>query len=57
MPYRTVGLRSSEQGIEIFYEAQLTGWLHVTPDLQVVRPAFSGNHTAVVLGLRVLIDF
>ncbi len=54
---RTQDLRSAEQGFEIFYEAQVTGWLHVTPDLQVVRPAFGDNDTAVVLGLRVLVDF
>ena len=37
---RTLDLRSAEQGFEIFYEAQVTGWLHVTPDLQVnVSPA------------------
>lgn len=53
----TQDLRSAEQGFEIFYEAQVTGWLHVTSDLQVVRPAFGDNDTAVVLGLRALVDF
>ena len=54
---RTQDLRSGEQGFEIFYEAQVTGWLHLTPDLQVVRPGFGNNDTAVVLGLRALVDF
>ncbi len=54
---KTIGVRDGEQGFEIYYEAEVTPWLHLTPDLQVVRPGFSGNDTAVILGLRVLVDF
>jgi len=49
--------RPGEQGFEIFYEAALTPWMHLTPDLQVVEPGPSGNDTAVILGLRLLVDF
>ena len=54
---RTQDLRSGEQGFEIYYEAEITPWLHLTPDLQVIRPGLGNNDTAVVLGLRTLIDF
>jgi porin len=54
---RTQNLRDGEQGFEIYYEAEVTPWLHLTPDLQVVRPGLGDNDTAVVLGLRALIDF
>ncbi len=50
-------LRTAEQGFGIFYEAQLTGWFRLTPDVQVVRSGLGGADTAVVLGLRALGDF
>jgi porin len=53
---RTLDIRDGEQGFEVFYEAQLTPWLRLTPDVQVVRPGFGDNDTAVVLGLRLLLD-
>jgi porin len=54
---RQIGVRDGEQGFEIYYEAQVTPWLHLTPDLQVVRPGFASNDTAVILGLRAVVDF
>jgi porin len=53
----TQNLRSFEQGFEIFYEAAVTGWFRLTPDIQVVRPGLGNNDTAVILGLRALVDF
>ena len=53
---RTLDIRDGEQGFEVFYEAQLTPWLRLTPDVQVVRPGLGDNDTAVVLGLRLLLD-
>ncbi len=50
-------IRSAEQGFEIFYEAELTGWFRLTPDIQVVRPGLGDNDTAVIVGLRALVDF
>jgi porin len=49
--------RYGEQGFEVFYEAALTPWMHLTPDLQVVEPGPDGTDTAVILGLRLLVDF
>ncbi|HOA72595.1 MAG TPA: carbohydrate porin [Phycisphaerae bacterium] len=45
----------SEQGIEAYYNIQITPWLHISPDLQViVNPGGTGEHdVALVYGLRV----
>ena len=45
------------QGVELYYNAAVTTWFHLTGNLQVVQPAASGNDTAVVLGLRGKINF
>ncbi len=52
-----IGLKSAEQGMEIYYEAEITPWFHVTPDLQIVDPGLSASDTAVILGLRGNITF
>lgn len=40
------------QAVELFYNAQITPWLHVTPDFQVVMPARENVDTALVAGIR-----
>ncbi len=47
-----IGLESAEQGVEIYYEVEITPWFNVTPDLQIVDPGLSASDTAVILGLR-----
>ena len=47
-----IGLENSEQGIELYYEAEIVPWLHLTPDLQIVDPGLRASDTAVILGLR-----
>lgn len=44
------------QGVELYYNAEVTPWFHLTADLQVVEPARTANDTALVLGLRGKID-
>jgi porin len=44
------------QGVELYYNAAITPWFHLTADLQFIQPAVSANDTAVVLGLRGKID-
>ncbi len=44
------------QGAEIYYNAAITDWFHLTADLQVVEPAIEANDTAVIFGLRAKID-
>ena len=43
--------------VELYYDIELTGWLHVTPDIQIVDPGLARVDTAVVLGLRSKIEF
>ena len=45
------------QGFEVFYNAAVLPWLHVTPDLQVLQGAQKRIDTSVVLGLRAQIVF
>ena len=45
------------QGGEIYYNAEITPWFHLTADLQVVQAALAANDTATVAGLRANIDF
>ncbi len=51
---------SSEQGVELFYNIEVTPWFHLTPDIQVVAnpgAGFRDRDTAVVFGLRGQINF
>lgn len=45
------------QAVELFYNAQVTPWLHVTPDFQVVMPARESVDTALVAGVRANVAF
>ena len=45
------------QGVEIFYNFELSKWLHITPDFQVVEPSAKNVDTAYIAGLRVKMDF
>jgi porin len=49
----------SEQGVEVYYNIEITPWCHITPDLQViVDPGGSDRHdVAVVYGLRMQVTF
>jgi porin len=44
------------QGVELYYNAEVTPWFHVTADLQVVEPAERTTDTAIVFGLRAKLD-
>lgn len=52
-----VGPVGDGQGIELFYNYEVTPWFHLTPDLQVVMPARENVDDALVLGLRGKMDF
>lgn len=45
------------QGVEIFYDIEVTPWLHITPDFQVLMPPRNSVDTAIVAGLRSRIIF
>ncbi len=44
---------NSEQGVEVYYNIEITPWMHITPDLQVIiNPGGGDNDVAVVYGMR-----
>lgn len=45
------------QGGEVYYNAEVNPWCHVTFDMQAVEPAIKARDTALVLGMRVNVDF
>jgi porin len=45
------------QGFEAFYNIEITPWLHITPDFQVIDPSNKQTDIAYVTGLRIKIDF
>jgi porin len=59
---RAVGV-DDEQGVEAWYNFEITPWLHVTADLQVIDPGLEstplseGADTAWILGLRTRVNF
>ena len=52
-----VGLDDSTQGLEAFYNIALTPAAHLTVDAQVIDSVQSSLDTAVVLGMRLKLDF
>ena len=53
---------NAEQGVELYYNIEVTPWLHITPDLQIiVNPGGDtspgGPNPAIVYGLRMQMSF
>ena len=46
-----------EQGIELYYNAAITPWCHLSADLQIVTPSTKDLDTTVLVGGRLKIDF
>ena len=44
-------------GGEVYYNAEITPWFHLTFDLQAIRPTFSARETAIVPAVRGRLDF
>lgn len=42
--------------VEMYYNYEVTPWLHVTPDLQIIVPARDEVDTAILLGIRAVIE-
>lgn len=52
VPQALFGIRNGT-GVELFYSAQVTPWLNITPDLQYIRPGLHAiAENAFVFGLR-----
>ena len=43
--------------MELFYNAAVTPWFHVTPDLQILDPAQSHTAPALLVGIRARLSF
>jgi porin len=54
LPFSPLG---NEDGLELYYNARVTPWFQITPDLQVINPFQQQANTALVLGVRAKIDF
>ena len=52
-----IGLKNTEQGMEVYYDFEVVPSFHVTTDLQVIDPGVAAADTAVILGLRANITF
>jgi porin len=50
------GLRD-EQGVELFYNIRIAPGCHLSPDLQVLHPGLAPVDNALVLGVRLKLDF
>jgi porin len=46
-----------EQGVELFYNARLTPWCHLSGDMQIVEPSTKIVDTTILTGMRLKIDF
>jgi len=44
-------------GAELYYNAEISPWMHVTGDMQLVSNQNASDSTAVILGVRAVIDF
>jgi porin len=44
------------QGVELYYNAEITPWFHLTGDLQIIDNENVGDDTAIILGLRATMD-
>ncbi len=44
-------------GLEIFYNIEVTPSIHITPDFQIIEPSDESVDTAYIAGMRVKIDF
>ncbi len=56
MVVNTLGVED-EKGLELFYNAEITPWLHFTPDFQIINQGLPGTDTAYVLGMRTHVIF
>ena len=44
-------------GFELYYNIEISKWLHLTPDLQLIHNGHKGDDLAVVPGVRLVVDF
>ncbi len=57
LPIFTIHGVGAEDGVELFYNAAVTPWFHVTPDVQILDPAQRRTETALLVGIRARLSF
>ncbi|WZO96874.1 carbohydrate porin [Isosphaeraceae bacterium EP7] len=57
LPILTIHGLGAEDGVELFYNAAVTPWFHVTPDLQILDPAQEHTAPALLFGIRARLSF
>ena len=57
LPVFTIHGVGGEDGVELFYNAAVRPWFHITPDLQILDPAQRNTATAVLVGIRARLSF
>jgi porin len=57
LPLFTIHGIGAENGVELYYNAAVTPWFHVTPDLQILDPAQHHTEPALLFGIRARLSF
>jgi porin len=52
-----VRLRDGSWGVEVYYNAAITPWLHLTGDFQIAQNEQKSDGVAVIPGVRLVLDF
>jgi porin len=52
-----IRLRDGSWGVELYYNAAINRWLHLTGDLQIVQNENKSDDVAVIPGIRLVVDF
>lgn len=54
--FSLVDILDDSQGGEFYYNIEVTPWLHITPDFQIVDSSLKAADTAYIAGVRLRID-
>ncbi len=57
LPIFTLHGIGGEDGVELYYNAAVTPWFHVTPDLQILDPAQHHTAAPLLFGIRARLSF
>jgi porin len=57
LPILTLHGFGDEDAVELFYNAAITPWFHLTADVQILDPAQRHNPTALLVGIRGRLSF
>ncbi len=52
-----IRLRDGSWGVELYYNAAINRWLHLTGDLQIAQNENKRDDVAIIPGIRLVVDF